>query len=134
MVISDFKVFIVFVALGLPFPQVHLSVGGGGGGGGQQASSLSSKHKLWNFHRYSLVYIYIYNIFFRSPCFFAGVVCFPLALVHASHLTGVRRRQVHAEIDSGVLCKAAGAGLSFHGSVSRICGHLHWVRREKRGG
>ena len=26
------KVFIVFVALGLPFPQVHLSVGGGGGG------------------------------------------------------------------------------------------------------
>ena len=46
MVISDFKVFIVFVALGL---------GGGGGGGGQQASSLSSKHKLWNFHRYSLV-------------------------------------------------------------------------------
>ena len=32
MVISDFKVFIVFVALGLPFPQVHLSVGGGGGG------------------------------------------------------------------------------------------------------
>ena len=54
------KVFIVFVALGLPFPQVHLSVGGGGGGGGdQQASSLSSKHKLWNFHRYSLVYIII---------------------------------------------------------------------------
>ena len=50
MVISDFKVFIVFVALGLPFPQVHLSVGGGGGGA-QQASSLSSKHKLWNFHR-----------------------------------------------------------------------------------
>ena len=33
MVISDFKVFIImFVALGLPFPQVHLSVGGGGGG------------------------------------------------------------------------------------------------------
>ena len=28
MVISAFKVFIVFVALGLPFPQVHLSVGG----------------------------------------------------------------------------------------------------------
>ena len=63
MVISDFfhlrlgsyslKVFIVFVALGLPFPQVHLSVGGGGGGGGggQQASSLSSEHKLWNFHK-----------------------------------------------------------------------------------
>ena len=25
--------------------------GGGGGGGGQKASSLSSKHKLWNFHR-----------------------------------------------------------------------------------
>ena len=35
MVISDFKVFIVFVALGQPFPQVHLSVGGGGGGGGK---------------------------------------------------------------------------------------------------
>ena len=34
MVISDFKVSIVFVALGLPFPQVHLSVAGGGGGGG----------------------------------------------------------------------------------------------------
>ena len=34
MGISDFKVFIVFVALGQPFPQVHLSVGGGGGGGG----------------------------------------------------------------------------------------------------
>ena len=31
MVISDFK---VFITLGLPFPQVHLSVGGGGGGGG----------------------------------------------------------------------------------------------------
>ena len=28
MVISDFK---VFIALGLPFPQVHLSVGEGGG-------------------------------------------------------------------------------------------------------
>ena len=49
MVISDFKVFIVFVA---PFPWVHLSIGGGGG---QQASGLSSKHKLWNFHRYLLV-------------------------------------------------------------------------------
>ena len=38
--VIDFKVFIVFVALGLPFPQVHLPVGGGGGGGGggQQAS------------------------------------------------------------------------------------------------
>ena len=46
----------MFVVLGLPFPQVYLSVGGGGGGGGgQQASSLSSTHKLWNFHRYSLV-------------------------------------------------------------------------------
>ena len=33
MVISDFEVFVVFVALGLPFLQVHLSVGGGGGGG-----------------------------------------------------------------------------------------------------
>ena len=32
MVISDFKVFIVFVASSRP--QVHLSVGGGGGGGG----------------------------------------------------------------------------------------------------
>ena len=55
------KVFIAFVALGLPFPQVHLSVGGGGGGegGGQQASSLSSKHKLWNFHRFWLVCIII---------------------------------------------------------------------------
>ena len=29
--------------------------GGGGGGGGQQAFCLSSKHKLWNFHRYWLV-------------------------------------------------------------------------------
>ena len=48
MVISDFfhlrlggviyslKVFIVFVALGQPFPQVHLSVGGGGGSTGFQ--------------------------------------------------------------------------------------------------
>ena len=34
MVISDFKVFMVFIALGLPFPQVHLSVGEGGRGGG----------------------------------------------------------------------------------------------------
>ena len=59
MVISDFfhgayvggdqqhsyslKVFIVFVALGLPFPQVHLSVGegGGGGGGAQQVANTS---------------------------------------------------------------------------------------------
>ena len=32
--ISDFKVFIVFVALGLPFPQViSVCLGGGGGGG-----------------------------------------------------------------------------------------------------
>ena len=38
MVISDFK---VSIALGLPFPQIHLSVGGGGGG--QQASSLSTQ-------------------------------------------------------------------------------------------
>ena len=54
MVISDLKVFIVFVALGLPFPSICLFGGGGGGGGGglnMQASSLSSKHKLWNFHR-----------------------------------------------------------------------------------
>ena len=29
-----------------------------GGGGGQQASSLSSEHKLWNFHRYLLVFYY----------------------------------------------------------------------------
>ena len=28
---------------------------GGGREEGQQASSLSSKHKLWNFHRYRLV-------------------------------------------------------------------------------
>ena len=44
------KVFIVFVALGLPFPQVHLSVWRGEG-------VLSSKHTLWNFHRscYALV-------------------------------------------------------------------------------
>ena len=37
MVISDFKVFIVFVALGLPFPwgpSVCWGCGGGGGGGG----------------------------------------------------------------------------------------------------
>ena len=40
MVISDFKVFIVFVALGLPFPQVHLSIGGGGGGGGGGVNRL----------------------------------------------------------------------------------------------
>ena len=33
MVISDFK---VLIALGLPFPQVHLSVGGGGGSTGFQ--------------------------------------------------------------------------------------------------
>ena len=36
MVISDFKVSIVFVALGLPFPWVHLSVGRGGGATGFQ--------------------------------------------------------------------------------------------------
>ena len=37
MVISDFK---VFITLGLPFPQVHLSsVGGGGGGGGGGGST-----------------------------------------------------------------------------------------------
>ena len=42
------KVFIVFVALGLPFPQVHLSVGGGGGGGGggQQASTLRLRYSV----------------------------------------------------------------------------------------
>ena len=39
-------------------PYLSVWEGGGGGGGGeegQQASSLSSKHKLWNFHRYRLV-------------------------------------------------------------------------------
>ena len=42
----------VFRPACLSHMQVHLSVGGGGGGGGQQqASSLSSKHKLWIFHR-----------------------------------------------------------------------------------
>ena len=42
----------MFVALGLPFPRVHFCLGGGGGEErrGQQASSLSSNHKLWNFH------------------------------------------------------------------------------------
>ena len=56
------KVFIVFLKLGQLFPGVQLFVvvvvvvWGGRGGGGQQASSLnSSKHKLWNFHRYWLV-------------------------------------------------------------------------------
>ena len=34
MVINDFEVFIVLVALGLPFPQVHLSVGRRGRGKG----------------------------------------------------------------------------------------------------
>ena len=49
MIISNFKVFIVFVALGLPFPQVHLSVEGGGGStgflirvGGYISQSVSS--------------------------------------------------------------------------------------------
>ena len=45
MVISDFKVFIVFVALGLPFPQVHLSVGGGGGGGGGESTGFQFKQQ-----------------------------------------------------------------------------------------
>ena len=32
-------------------------------GRGQQASSLSSKHKLWNFHRYRLVlYQHVYDL------------------------------------------------------------------------
>ena len=35
---------------------VCLGVGEGGGGEeGQQASGLSSKHKLWNFHRYIII-------------------------------------------------------------------------------
>ena len=33
---TSIKVFIVFVALGLPFPRVHLSVGGRGGSTGFQ--------------------------------------------------------------------------------------------------
>ena len=33
------------------------SVGLGAGEEGKQASNLSSKHKLWNFHRYRLVII-----------------------------------------------------------------------------
>ena len=33
--------------------------GGGGGGKGQQASCLAAKQlRLWNFHRYRLVYLY----------------------------------------------------------------------------
>ena len=43
MVISDFKVFIVFVALGLPF--ICLLGGGGGWSTGLQFN-ISSKHKL----------------------------------------------------------------------------------------
>ena len=45
-------------------PSVCLKGGGGGGGGeeGQQASSLSSKHKLWNFHRYRLVIIILVKL------------------------------------------------------------------------
>ena len=41
MVISDFKVFIVFVALGLPFP---LSVGGGGESTGFQCVQSCLTH------------------------------------------------------------------------------------------
>ena len=37
-------------------PPVCWGGGGGGGGGCQQASSLSSKHKLWNFHRSCYLY------------------------------------------------------------------------------
>ena len=48
----------MFADLRPAFP-TGLSVCLGGGGGGQQASSLSSKHKLWNFHRYRLVHIII---------------------------------------------------------------------------
>ena len=40
MVISDFK---VFIALGLPFPWVDLSVGGGGGGGGGGSTGFQFK-------------------------------------------------------------------------------------------
>ena len=40
MVISDFK---VFITLGLPFPQVHLSVWGGGGGGGGGSTGFQFK-------------------------------------------------------------------------------------------
>ena len=53
--VYSLKVFIVFVAAFPTGPSICLL----GGGGGQQASSLSSKHKLWNFHRYSLVCIII---------------------------------------------------------------------------
>ena len=35
-----------------------------GGEGGQQASNLSSKHKLWNFHRFWLV---LTNFLSRCP-------------------------------------------------------------------
>ena len=50
----------MFLKLGMNFPQVQLlgeGGGGGGGGGGQASSLISSKHKLWNFHRYWLVLI-----------------------------------------------------------------------------
>ena len=40
MVISDFKVFIVFVALGLPFWPTGPSVCLGGGGGGGEGNRL----------------------------------------------------------------------------------------------
>ena len=47
----------VFADLRPTFPMGPAVCLGGGGGEeeGQQASSLSSKHKLWNFHRYRLV-------------------------------------------------------------------------------
>ena len=43
----------MFADLRPAFPMGPSVCLGGGGGGGQQASSLSSKHKLWNFHRHT---------------------------------------------------------------------------------
>ena len=50
------KVFIVFVALGVPFPQVHLWGGGGGGGGGRGNTSCGISTGPASEYNYTLLH------------------------------------------------------------------------------
>ena len=87
-------VFIVFVAAFPTGPSVCW-----GGGGGQQAFCLSSKHKLWNFHRYLLVLLKIrYKGFKTTKTLF---VKFPLFLTVCLFLVPLQRKHLlhHTDVE-----------------------------------
>ena len=97
----------MFVALGLPFPWVHLSVGGGGGGGGQQAYSLSSKLKLWNFHGFWLVpYNYCLSLLLLSVKYFGFS---SLQLGHGFFLPNLFKHFLQSSLPHSPCCHGSSA-------------------------